>query len=114
MSGSAGTVTLFTGLRNVAGIGTIVGRTAIATTQGGTTLERTLPVRSNTTVSSWVPTTVNWVDDSSVWSVAYTAAPITIPDITGDLWFWVAIQNASAADASFIDYVELVVKKKNI
>lgn len=114
MSGSAGNVTMFTGLRNVSGIGAVVGRAALITTQGGGTLERTLPVRSNTTVTTWVPATTNTFLDDGAWNVAFTAEPITIPDITGDLWFWVALQNTSAADVSFIDYVELVVKKKNI
>lgn len=114
MSGSAGNVTMYTGLRNVAGIGTVVGRAAIITTWGGGTLERTLPVRSNTEVTTWVPATTNTLLDNGSWNIAYTASPITIPNITGDLWFWVALQNSDAADVSFIDYVEVVVKKKNI
>lgn len=114
MSGSAGNVTVYTGLRSVAGIGTVVGRAALTTTQGGGTLERTLPVKSNTTVTTWTPTTVNTWLDNTTWNIAYTSAPITIPNITGDLWFWVVIQNASAADVSYIDYVEVEVRKGKI
>lgn len=110
-SGLNNSVTIFAELRNVAGIGTTVGRAAIITSQGGATLEKTLPVYSNTQLSNQFPTNINAAQDSSAWSSAYTLNTITIPDITGALWFWVSLTNASALDEVQIDYIELIIKR---
>ena len=86
--GNAGNVTIFAGLGNIAGIGTTIGRTALVTTQGGVSLIKSYPVKSLTQLSTPIPPTVNYANDTGVYSSAYIPmALVTIPSIINDLWF---------------------------
>lgn len=113
--GNAGAVTLFAGFRNVAGIGTTIGRMAVATTVGGSNFIRSYPVKSSTEISTPFPTTVNFAGDNATWAMAYIPMTlVTIPSIINDLWFWISLQLADAADQVNLDYIKFDLYKKKL